>query len=364
MGPFGTMMILPMFPELRTTFGASSEAVTWGLSAYLLPMAALLLVSGTLGERFGRSRSLRVSLLCYAGASIGTALAPSLALFLVGRGLQGVCNAFFTPLLLASLADLTPPDRLGSRVGIYSSFQAAGGALGPLVGGIAADSSWRIAYLGTAVVAVTISSVLPAQPLAVRASASAASFLRSLMTPRMLLIGTAAFLFAAGPYAGSVLVGLKARDLLGLDATDAGLVILLGSAAGFVAGPFWGKLADRIGPAKAGVVATAAAGAAFASLSIPQRWLPLVIVWMATGAASVGVITALGSIAASAVPTNRSGALSASMSFRFAGHALGPIVWVPVFTRSPAWAFVGAGTLGIIAATSFLALTISWRSRP
>ncbi len=353
MGPFGTMLILPMFPELRREFEASSEAVAWGLSAYMLPMASLLLVSGTIGERYGRSRALTASLGCYAVASLATAAAPTLALFLIGRGLQGACNAFFTPLLLASLADLTAPSELGAKVGIYSSLQAAGGALGPFVGGVAADTSWRIAYLGTALLALGLIVLLPDQPHAAPTEAVA---VRPLLTRRMLTIGLAAFFFAAGPYAGSVLIGLKARDLLGLAASDAGLILFAGSSAGFVMGPVWGRLADRFGPARSGAAATLLSAVSLAALSLPDHWVPLVAVWIVVGGASVGVITALGNLAATAVAANRSGALSLSMAFRFFGHALGPVFWVPVFSRSAGWAFGGAGLLGCVAALLFAAL--------
>ena len=149
MGPFGTVVIVPMFPELREEFDASSSAVSLGFSLYLLPFAALLLVSGTLGERWGRRRTVRGTYLLYAAASIGCALAPNLTVFILARAMQGVANAFITPLLLAGLAETVPADRFGRQVGIYSSFQAFGGGLGPIIGGVAADTSWRYAFWGT-----------------------------------------------------------------------------------------------------------------------------------------------------------------------------------------------------------------------
>ena len=104
MGPFGTVVIVPMFPELRAEFDASSSAVSLGFSLYLIPFALILLVSGTLGERWGRRRTVRGTYLLYAVASIGCALAPNLDVFIAARALQGVANAFITPLLLAGLA--------------------------------------------------------------------------------------------------------------------------------------------------------------------------------------------------------------------------------------------------------------------
>ena len=54
LGPFGTMAVISIYPELRQSFDASTAAVTWSFSGYLFAMAGLLLVSGTIGERLGR----------------------------------------------------------------------------------------------------------------------------------------------------------------------------------------------------------------------------------------------------------------------------------------------------------------------
>ena len=104
MGPFGTIVILPMFPELRESFNASSATVSWGFTIYLLPFAAVLLVSGTLGERWGRRRTVRGTYVLFAAASVVCALAPNLWVFLAARAVMGVANAFITPLLVAGLA--------------------------------------------------------------------------------------------------------------------------------------------------------------------------------------------------------------------------------------------------------------------
>ena len=100
LGPFGGGVIVVLIPELQRTFDASPEAVTAGLTAYLLPFAALQLVSGTIGERLGRRRTIRWAFLAYAVTSFGVALTPSIVPFLVLRALQGAANAFTSPLLL------------------------------------------------------------------------------------------------------------------------------------------------------------------------------------------------------------------------------------------------------------------------
>ena len=161
MGPFGATVILPMFPELRDSFNVSSQTIGWGFTAYLLPFALLLLVSGTLGERWGRQRTVRATYLLYTFASVLCAVSPSITMFLVARSLQGIANAFITPLLLSGLAELVPPEKFGRQVGIYSSFQALGVGLAPILGGVAADTLWETAFWGTAVVSFILSLFPP-----------------------------------------------------------------------------------------------------------------------------------------------------------------------------------------------------------
>ncbi len=358
LGPFGTMVLLPMLPELREAFDASTEALSWAFTIYLLPMAALLLVSGTIGERYGRHRVLQLSLLGFTAAGLMAATAPTLAVFLIGRGIQGACNAFFTPLLLAGISDVTPPAALGRKIGYFSAFQAAGGAVGPLAGGVAADIDWRFAYVATALAAAALAALRPlvASPPPNRAGQL---LLKPLLSRRMALLGSAAFFFAFGPYASSVTVGLKARDLLGLSATNAGYLLLVGSAAGSLVGGSWGDLVDRWGPPRVGIISAAASGLALSAAALAGSWPTLTLAWTLAGAIFIGSITALQSQAAVLAPTNRSGALSLAMSFRFAGHALGPLVWVRVFTDHPRAAFFGAASMAIVAAGAFSLLGAS-----
>lgn len=359
LGPFGTLIIIPMIPELRDVFSSTTAAVSWGLTAYMWPMAALLLVSGTIGERWGRRRVLAVSLVLYALASVGTALAPSLAWFIAGRAAQGACNAFFTPLLLAGLADVCPPTLLSSKLGVFAGFQAAGAAAAPFVGGLSGELWWPLAFFFTATVTLALVVVDPLRGSGRPGSGGPApnGGLRSLLTVRMALLGAASFFFACGPYVGAVIVGLKARDHLGMSAAAAGLLIPVGNAAGAFAGRFWGRALDRWGRRRLPPLYALAAGAGLASAALPSHWAGLAVTWALAGATAVAVIVCMQTFGATVVPENRGGALSASMAFRFLGHGLGPVIWVPVLGRHQSLAFVGAGSVVILTALAFAALS-------
>ena len=85
LGPFGTMMVISIYPELRESFNASTQAVNWAFSGYMIPFALLLTVSGTIGERFGRRRVIRFTFITYALSSVLCVVAPTLTVFVIGR---------------------------------------------------------------------------------------------------------------------------------------------------------------------------------------------------------------------------------------------------------------------------------------
>lgn len=358
MGPFGTIVILPMFPELRESFDASSVAVSWGFTIYLLPFAATLLVSGTLGERWGRRRTVRATYLVYAVASAGCALAPDLWMFLAARAAQGVANAFITPLLVAGLAEVVAPDLFGRAVGIYSSFQAAGGALAPVIGGLAADTNWRWAFVGTGLMAAVLATVPPqGEPAAVFPDGSADGpprpAFRDLLTRPMVVLGIGVMAAAAGPIGINVLVGVTARDDLDLTGGQAGLVLLAGPVMAMLTGPLWGRLVDRFGTRASGLASAGTSTVVAALLGLADTPISLAIMTALSGALIGFVAVVVQVLAPTLMPGNRGGALSFILAFRFFGHGIGPVLWIPVIERNVQLAFFGAAALGIVTLVAF-----------
>lgn len=364
MGPFGTIVILPMFPELRESFDASSVAVSWGFTIYLLPFAAVLLVSGTLGERWGRRRTVRSTYVLYAVASVGCALAPNLWVFLGARALMGVANAFITPLLVAGLAEVVAPALFGRAVGVYSSFQAAGGALAPIIGGLAADINWRWAFVGTATLAAVLALYPPQGEPADPADATTRPSFRALLTKPMIVLGVGVMAAAAGPIGVNVLVGVTARDNLDLTGAQAGLLLLGGPVMAMLTGPLWGRLLDRFGARISGLTAATAVTLVAALLGFTDTVISLAILSAVSGALIGFVAVVFQALASTIVPDNRGGALSFILAFRFFGHGIGPVIWIPVLENNVLAAFLGAASLGIITIGAFFAVIEPRRSTP
>lgn len=351
MGPFGTMVVISIYPELREAFDADNSSVTWAFSGYLLAMAALLLVSGTSGERFGRRRVTRATFIIYAVAAFAAAVAPTLGWFIALRVVMGAANAFITPLLIAGLSEVIPPNRLGRAIGVYSAFQAAGGAVAPFVSGVIAEVDWRWSFVIVGAVAAIL-ALRPAEG-APRPAADSPP-IRPLFQPRMIRLWIAAFTAAAGPIGLAVIIGVRLRDGLNMSSSGTGTILLASGLVTMVASARWGSVIDSVGGRRTSIVAIGAAVAIVAPLGLFDSPLLLVPAWI-LAAALIGFIPVnLQRLAAVAVPENRGGALSSVLAFRFIGHAVGPLVFLPTLEQSPGWTFAAAGSLGIITLGGFL----------
>ena len=129
-------------PAIRAGFGAGAAEVQWVVNAYLLPLSALLLLGGALGDLYGRRRLLLLGTGLFALASLACALAPSLPILLAARAGQGVGAALLLPNSLALLNAAFEGEKRGRAVGIWAAAGAASAAVAPLIGG------WLVDHVG------------------------------------------------------------------------------------------------------------------------------------------------------------------------------------------------------------------------
>lgn len=129
-------------PAIRNSYGAGAADIQWVVNAYLLPLSALLLLGGALGDHFGRRLLLVVGTSLFALASLLCALAPSLPLLFAARGVQGIGAALLLPNSLALLNAAFSGEKRGRAVGIWAAAGAAAAAIAPLIGG------WLVGTVG------------------------------------------------------------------------------------------------------------------------------------------------------------------------------------------------------------------------
>ncbi len=149
-------------PALQSSLGAKVAQVQWVIEAYSLFLSALLLVGGSLGDRFGRRRIFLLGVAGFALASAWCGLAPDIGQLIAARAAQGIAAALLVPGSLALLSASFDEKRRGKAIGTWSGFSAITAAVGPLVGGWLIDhASWRWVFflnlpLALAVLAISL----------------------------------------------------------------------------------------------------------------------------------------------------------------------------------------------------------------
>jgi EmrB/QacA subfamily drug resistance transporter len=135
-------------PTIGRDLGASTSQLQWILSGYLLTLASLILLGGSLGDRLGRRRVFVIGTIVFSGSSLLCALAPNVETLIAARLVQGVGGALLTPGSLAMIeASFRREDR-PRAIGAWSGLTGVAGALGPLLGGyLISAASWRAAFL-------------------------------------------------------------------------------------------------------------------------------------------------------------------------------------------------------------------------
>lgn len=149
-------------PRIGNEFDAGISELQWVLNSYLLALAALILLGGSLGDRFGRKRIFVIGAAWFTAASVLCGLAPTVEWLIAGRVLQGVGGALLAPGSLAILeAGFAREDR-SRAIGIWSGLAGVSTAIGPPLGGWLIDAvSWRAVFflnvpLGILVVLVSM----------------------------------------------------------------------------------------------------------------------------------------------------------------------------------------------------------------
>jgi EmrB/QacA subfamily drug resistance transporter len=134
-------------PKIGEDLNASTSALQWILNGYLLTLASLILLGGSLGDRLGRRLVFQVGVALFTLASLLCAVAPTVELLIFARLVQGIGGALLTPGSLAIIeASFRPADR-ARAIGAWSGLGGVAGAIGPLVGGwLIGAISWRAIF--------------------------------------------------------------------------------------------------------------------------------------------------------------------------------------------------------------------------
>lgn len=149
-------------PFLQTSLNATAIGIQWVVEAYALFLSALLLVGGTLGDRYGRRWIFNIGVVVFAIASAGCGFAANIEQLIAARAVQGIGGALLVPGSLALISSCFDEKERGKAIGTWSGFSAMTTAIGPVLGGwLVEHVSWRAVFflnipLALAVVVISV----------------------------------------------------------------------------------------------------------------------------------------------------------------------------------------------------------------
>jgi EmrB/QacA subfamily drug resistance transporter len=134
-------------PVLQASLATTLAGAQWVVESYALLLSSLILVGGSLGDRFGRERIFSLGVAWFALASIWCGAAPTIAQLVAARAFQGIGAALLVPGSLAIIGSRFPAERRGRAIGTWSAFTSLSAAAGPLLGGWMVEHvSWRVVF--------------------------------------------------------------------------------------------------------------------------------------------------------------------------------------------------------------------------
>jgi EmrB/QacA subfamily drug resistance transporter len=374
-------------PQIASSLGAGISGLQWVVDAYTVALAAVVLTSGSIADRFGRRRIFSTGLVLFTGASLWCAVADSIAMLDAARAVQGVGGAILFATSLALLADAFPVAKERSTaLAVYGATIGASFAVGPAVGGaLTSYLGWRSVFyvnvpVGIAAVAATYRWVRESRdpnarrvdwagqtalvgglfllvlallrgngdgwgsPAIVAELAGAAALLaafvgiESRVKEPMLPLGlfrikeftgaqVAAFSISASFFAIFLYTTLYLQQILGLSPIEAGLVYLPATVLIFLVSGASASLLEKVSPGALIAVGLAfvAAGLALGLMATATSTWAMLIPSLMIGGLGTGLFNpAVSAVALGSAPAEQSGlAAGVNDTFRQAGVAVG-----------------------------------------
>jgi EmrB/QacA subfamily drug resistance transporter len=153
-------------PTLARVLHASTSDLQWISDGYTLTFAALLVMAGALGDRFGRRNGLLVGLVIFAAGSAWAALSGDSSILIAARALMGVGAAFVMPATLSILTAVFPARERAGAIGAWSAIAGIAIVVGPTLGGLLLDHFYwgSVFWVNVPIVAVAVAAVIVVVP--------------------------------------------------------------------------------------------------------------------------------------------------------------------------------------------------------
>jgi MFS family permease len=271
--PLNSTMIAVALPDIMQAFGATMNTAGWLVTAYLITMAGLQLVTGQLGDRFGRRRLLLGGTAYFGLASLLAALSPSLGVLLFARVQQAVAGAILITNGIALAFESGPESRRGTALGVVTAVLGLAAAAGPALGGLLVSlAGWRAMFWANIPIVIAAllfglpfagSGVLEARP---RQTSHLINWLEisALFRNKTFALANGSIMFSnLAMYVALLAIPILMSSQRGWSSLRIGLLLAVMSVTTAFFSPIGGRLSDRLGRRVTGV-----AGMALLSLGV------------------------------------------------------------------------------------------------
>jgi ACDE family multidrug resistance protein len=341
-GPFGGNMILPMFKVLKLDFGVNVLLLGLSITVFMVPFSITQLFSGILSDiLYGRRVMVAGGFMTYGLGALIASISPSIWVFLLSRGVQGIGAALVIPSVMALVGDIFRREIRGKIMGGMAISTTLGGTLGPLFGGYFADLEWRFGFVIVGGMSFTLA--LLASSVLSHAGQRNDKGVRpdilkvikeNLMRSVVIVVGLLGFiLFYARISVYTYLADLLTLEPYSLSGGIVGSYLSLAGLGGLAAGFVAGYLADRIGRKRAMLIGLSASLIVLGSYIMPIWYELLPFLLFLMGFSITHSFTPLNTIAIEIDPNYRATIASIYGSMRFLGYAFGPMLAYPLYAH-------------------------------
>jgi len=368
--PLNSTMIAVALPDIMHAFGVDVRTASWLVTAYLITMAALQLVTGQLGDRFGRRRLVLGGLIYFGLVSLLAVLSSSLWVLLFARVQQAIAGSILVTNGIPLAFEIVPENRRGKDLGMVNAVLVLAAAAGPPLGGLLVGlASWRaIFWVNIPIVTAallfgwsTIPEIKPPQ------SRSLFNWLEipSLFRSRTFASANGAIMFSnLAMYVMLLAIPILMSTQSGWSSLQTGLMLAAMSVTMAFFSPVGGRLSDRVGrriPSVAGIALLTFGVLPLAilkdSVNVPLLLASLWLTGIGLGLSSVSLQTSV----LEAVKLQQAGlATGISLTSRYLGSIVGSNILAQILGSEPIEVANFRIVFLMATAAAFIALLMSW----
>ncbi|SFR66308.1 Predicted arabinose efflux permease, MFS family [Agromyces sp. CF514] len=317
-------------PDLSRDLGLDPTSAAWPIAAYAVPYAALLLVGGSLADRFGARRLVLLGLAVFTFASLAAGLSATPETLIAARAAQGIGAAMLSPAALAALVGRFSGPARHRALAAWAAVGGAGGAIGVLLGGLlTAGPGWRWIFLVNVPVGVLVFTLVPLAVAAGARSTRRPMDLGIFRIPAM-RFGASSMLVASGLLIGSsFLLSFALQASHGWSALATGFAFLPVALGTVLGAHSAGRLTGRVGPRTVAMIAFGTTTSGFGAAAIGST-VPAVLI-TAIAVAATGLGAAFVAATTTALPAVEQAHVGFASGVMNVAHELGGAVGVASF---------------------------------